>query len=111
LEAVRPPDVSAWPDEAVVVVRRLAQDVAALRERAQQLEHALESRIVIEQAKGVLAERLSAQPDEAFEVLRRAARSAQVRLHDLANEVVVSPTTPPSVAKELARRRRHEGAR
>jgi AmiR/NasT family two-component response regulator len=111
LEAVRPPEVESWPDDAVVIVRRLAQDVALLRERTQQLEHALESRIVIEQAKGVLAERLEIGPDEAFEVLRRAARSAQIRLHDLAREVVAAPTTPPPVAREIARRRRREGAR
>jgi AmiR/NasT family two-component response regulator len=109
LEAVRPAEPSAWPEEAVLVVRRLAQDVATLRERTQQLEEALESRISIEQAKGVLAERLRTTPEEAFDVLRRAARSTQVRLHDLAREVVLSPATPPPIAREVARRRRQEG--
>jgi AmiR/NasT family two-component response regulator len=108
LETLRPPELAAWPEDAVLVVRRLAQDVAQLRERAEQLEHALHSRILIEQAKGVLSERLATPPDEAYDILRRAARSTQVRLHDLAQEVVVSPATPPSVAREIARRRRRE---
>jgi AmiR/NasT family two-component response regulator len=111
LEALRRPELATWPDDAVVVVRRLAEDVAALRERSQQLEQALHTRIVIEQAKGVLAERLAVSVDDAFDVLRRSARSAQVRIHDLAFEVVVSPVTPPPVAREIARRRRQQGAR
>jgi AmiR/NasT family two-component response regulator len=111
LEALHRPEVQSWPEEAVVVVRRLAEDVVALRTRTQQLEQALHSRIVIEQAKGVLSERLSISVDDAFEVLRRSARSAQVRIHDLADEVVDSPTTPPPVAREIARRRRQQGAR
>ena len=39
------------------------------RERAEQLQHALESRIVVEQAKGMLAERYSLTPDEAYELI------------------------------------------
>jgi AmiR/NasT family two-component response regulator len=108
LEALRQPEPAVWPEEAVAVVRRLAEDNAALRERAGQLEEALESRIAIEQAKGVLAERLSTTPDDAFVLLRRAARSSQARLHDLASVVVSTSATPPSVAREIARRRRLE---
>jgi AmiR/NasT family two-component response regulator len=110
LSAVRPANpVATWPAEAVAVVRSLTHDLAQLRERTEQLQRALDSRIVIEQAKGVLAERLALPTDDAFELLRRAARSTQVRLHDLAAEVVVSPATPAAVARELARRRREEG--
>ena len=108
METLRPPEHAVWPEEAVAVVRRLAEDVTALRERTRQLEEALESRIAIEQAKGVLAERLGTTPDDAFELLRRAARSTHVRLHDLSRELVGSPATPPSVAREIARRRRLE---
>jgi hypothetical protein len=54
---------------------------------AGQLQLALNSRIVIEQAKGVLAERLQISPDDAFEVLRGAARSRNRLLSDLAREV------------------------
>jgi hypothetical protein len=68
--------------------------VDVLRERNLQLERALESRILIEQAKGVLVERLALSPDQAFEILRRAARSQRRRIHLLAAEVIASRETP-----------------
>jgi hypothetical protein len=57
---------------------------------AGQLQAALTSRVVIEQAKGVLAERLQISPDDAFQVLRSAARSRNRLLSDLADEVANS---------------------
>jgi hypothetical protein len=54
---------------------------------AAQLQGALTSRIVIEQAKGVLAERLQISADDAFEVLRGAARSRNLLLSELARDV------------------------
>jgi ANTAR domain/GAF domain len=54
---------------------------------AGQLQAALTSRIIIEQAKGVLAERLKISTDDAFEVLRGAARSRNRLLSDLARDV------------------------
>lgn len=56
--------------------------------RADQLEEALTSRVIIEQAKGVLAENLGLEPAAAFERLRRHARSNNRKLHDVATEVV-----------------------
>jgi ANTAR domain-containing protein len=61
-----------------------------LVERTIQLQTALETRIVIEQAKGVLAERDGTTPDEAFEKIRREARSRRMKLHDLAAGIVAS---------------------
>jgi GAF domain-containing protein len=55
---------------------------------AEQLQHALNSRIVIEQAKGVLAERSNMTMERAFEVLRRHARNHNVKLTDVALAVV-----------------------
>jgi len=63
---------------------------AFLLERTIQLQTALESRIVIEQAKGILAERHAISPDEAFEQMRRNARSRRMKLHDLAAGVVAT---------------------
>jgi AmiR/NasT family two-component response regulator len=54
---------------------------------AGQLQQALTSRIVIEQAKGVLAERLKISADDAFEVLRGVARSRNRLLSDLARDI------------------------
>lgn len=58
------------------------------RALADQLGQALTSRIVIEQAKGTLAARLSISVDEAFHLLRSHARSHRRRLTDVAREVV-----------------------
>ena len=76
-----------------------------LLERTIQLQTALETRVVIEQAKGVLAERLGLDIDEAFRVLRSAARSNGRNLRELAVEVVRSPETPPEVTRLADRRR------
>lgn len=56
--------------------------------RAEQLQHALHSRVVIEQAKGMLAERLDMAIPDAFELLRRHARSNNAKLHDVARDVL-----------------------
>ena len=78
--------------------------VAILLERNRQLEYALQSRIVIEQAKGVLAERLDLTVDAGFELLRQSARANRLRLHDLAARVVASRDTPSEIVAQLARR-------
>ena len=71
--------------------------VESLLVKNQQLQRALESRIVIEQAKGVLAERYRMSIDDAFELLRRSARSHRIRLHVLATAVVASRKTPVEI--------------
>jgi len=55
---------------------------------AEQLRTALNSRILIEQAKGVLAERLQLDLADAFTLLRSSARSRNQRLSDLAQAIV-----------------------
>jgi ANTAR domain len=61
-----------------------------LLERTIQLQIALDSRIVIEQAKGIVAERDGIGIDEAFERLRVEARSRRMRIHDLAAGIVAT---------------------
>jgi hypothetical protein len=89
------------PEEAENAVRRLVELTAVLARRCAQLQEALDSRIVIEQAKGVLAERFHLEPDRAFDVLRRSARSNRVSLRDLAVRVVASERTPWEIAAQL----------
>ncbi|MER5300997.1 GAF and ANTAR domain-containing protein [Streptomyces lasiicapitis] len=85
-------------EEALVFGQSLADIVAIalLRDReldrsrvlAGQLEHALTSRLTIEQAKGVLAAQRSLSMDEAFAILRGHARARQRKLLEVAREVV-----------------------
>jgi GAF domain-containing protein len=58
------------------------------QELAEQLQTALNTRVAIEQAKGVLAERFSLDMDTAFRALRQYARSGRLRLSDVAHDVV-----------------------
>jgi AmiR/NasT family two-component response regulator len=83
----------------VVELVHLRELAARLQDENRHLTTALESRVVIEQAKGVLAERLKMTVDEAFTLLRRGARSGRVELRELAALVVSSPTTPPEVER------------
>jgi len=75
------------------------QGEAAWRERATQLQAALDSRVVIEQAKGMLRERLGLSTEGAFELLRAAARSHRVKLSGLAADVVGSFARPESIVR------------
>jgi AmiR/NasT family two-component response regulator len=69
--------------------------------RIEQLETALESRVVIEQAKGMLAARHHIDLQMAFDALRRAARSNHLVLRELAQRVIAEPTTPPEIMRSL----------
>lgn len=89
--------------------RRLAQafaDVAAIgilqerkvtehKRRADQLQGALNSRVVIEQAKGVLVARLNIAPAVAFELLRRHSRNTHEPLRSICQRVVDEGFVPP----------------
>jgi len=96
-------------DEAATAVGRLLAVTEAAYERRAQLEQALQSRVAIEQAKGVLAERYQVDVDEAFEAIRRAARSNRVKLHDLVRRIRPGEPIPDELDGQLAglaRRRR-----
>jgi GAF domain-containing protein len=55
---------------------------------AEQLQHALNSRVVIEQAKGILSAHFGVGMDDAFQILRAHARDSRRRLAVVAQEVV-----------------------
>jgi AmiR/NasT family two-component response regulator len=65
----------------------------------EQLQTALNSRVLIEQAKGILAERLHLDVDDAFTLLRTEARNHNRRLSDLAQAIIDgSEEIPPATA-------------
>src|SRR4051812_30353344 len=78
--------------------------------RAEELQEALDSRIVIEQAKGVLRERFGWDVGDAFEILRYASRSSRTKIHELAQAVVDSDDTPQAIVVALARGARWRAA-
>jgi GAF domain-containing protein len=65
---------------------------------AEQLQLALNSRVIIEQAKGVLAERNAVDMTTAFDALRRHARQRNIKLTDLALAVIRGDTDPSALA-------------
>ena len=68
-----------------------ARSVAAFEEAyelAQQLQQAMESRAVIEQAKGIIMAQSGVGPEDAFEILRRASQAHNRKLRAIANELV-----------------------
>jgi GAF domain-containing protein len=97
-------------DEADVQIVQALTDVAAiglLQERAvrrgevltEQLQGALNSRIVIEQAKGAVAQAHGISVDEAFTVLRGYARRSNRKLTDVAHEVLKDTAVLADVTK------------
>jgi len=60
---------------------------------AEQLQHALDSRIVIEQAKGVLATVLRTSMHEAFAIMRRYSRDRNIPLRQVAEDLVARRLT------------------
>ncbi|PWV77107.1 ANTAR domain-containing protein [Prauserella marina] len=71
---------------AIGILDRRALNAGA--EKADQLQRALDSRVLIEQAKGALAARLGVSPSAAFELLRGFARRNRILLADVAGQVV-----------------------
>jgi GAF domain-containing protein len=64
---------------------------------AEQLQTALNSRLIIEQAKGVVAERGQLEMDAAFDLLRRYARTNRIGLSDTARRIVQRDLDPDIV--------------
>lgn len=87
---IRQADIDAAQALADVATIAILQHRAALEAQMvnEQLNNALNSRIVIEQAKGMVAEREGLDMAESFAVLRAYARNHNLRLADVARHVI-----------------------
>jgi len=81
-------------------------EIDRLRTTVGQLQSALGSRVVIERATGMLAERFDLPLPDAFELLRSAARSSRRRVGELAQEMTESRGWTPD--EIVIARRRHD---
>lgn len=90
LGQLTPLDIEIAQAFADVATIAILQDRAAHEAQvlAQQLTHALTSRVILEQAKGIIAERLDLEMEQAFATLRHHARSHNLRLGDVARAVI-----------------------
>jgi GAF domain-containing protein len=112
---------AGYSDRSVEAGQRLAVQAAVLVANARayeravrlidQMQAAMHSRAEIEQAKGILMAESHISPDQAFEVLRRASQRRNVKLRDIAKEIVAKASRGPSRrGDENAPRRGEEGA-
>jgi GAF domain-containing protein len=96
-------DVGHWESTEIHIAQALAHvaTIGILQERAvrrgevlaEQLQSALNSRIVIEQAKGAIAQHRNVSVDDAFLMLRDHARRTKQRLGDVAHAALTDPTS------------------
>ena len=108
------PEVSELSPEDVNLTQALADaaTIGILQERAVkhgtdlagQLQGALNSRVVIEQAKGIVAERRQVDMDEAFALLRSYARSHREQLSDVARSIIDHSLAPAELHLVIAGR-------
>lgn len=93
---LRPADVSAAQAMADVATIGLIHErvVRDSRQVIEQLQGALNSRVLIEQAKGVVAQHVGVDIAQAFSLLRGYARENQIRLADVSRRVVDGEIVP-----------------
>ncbi|HSO94732.1 MAG TPA: GAF and ANTAR domain-containing protein [Acidimicrobiia bacterium] len=94
--ALEDPDLELAQAMADVATIGILQEQAIRSSQAysSQLEAALDSRVVIEQAKGMLAEKLGVDVDEAFALLRRYARDHNRLLSVVARQIIAGELQP-----------------
>jgi GAF domain-containing protein len=71
-----------------------ARDMERSKRLANELQHALHSRVVIEQAKGYIAATLKVDPEDAFELIRAYSRRHQIKARVVARALVYGDLNP-----------------
>ncbi|MFL6164382.1 MAG: ANTAR domain-containing protein [Jatrophihabitantaceae bacterium] len=99
-ESLRSEDLQlgqALADVATIAIMQ-HRNIRAVEELAVQLQTALNSRIAIEQAKGVIAQFAHVDMDRAFELLRGHARATRVGLSELATAIAAGRLAPDAIS-------------
>ena len=96
--------VHPWRDDELEAARLLAEmaswyilnlrRLTTAQQLVGQLQAALDSRVVIEQAKGIVATRRDVDMAVAFDLIRQHARDRDRKLHDVAGEIVSGDLEP-----------------
>jgi hypothetical protein len=94
-------DALALPAQIAAEMDRLVVYADAQERKVSQLQVALDSRVIIEQAIGILAERFDLPFEDAFEVLRAAARNSRREVRAVAEELRASRETPLAISDVL----------
>jgi len=89
-------EVAAWVALAVGNADMVARTVEELAD----MRAAMASRAVIEQAKGILMERRKLTEDRAFAELTRASQNTNIKLRDVAEELVLTGALPEQPPKD-----------
>jgi GAF domain/ANTAR domain len=83
----------------VAILQEHAPNASAVLPR---LRTALAARLVVEQAKGFLRERLDVSVEDAFTLLRRYARSHDDHLSDVSRRLIAEPDSRPAILAAMA---------
>ena len=96
---------AGWPSRVRIAASRCADVVVAVtaldgvRRLAGQFEQAMASRAVSEQAKGVIMAMRGVPEHEAFEVLRKTSQDRNVKVRDLAQQIVTGVVERDAAAR------------
>lgn len=90
----------AFADVATITILQHRAELAG-QLMNEQLQSALNSRVVIEQAKGIVSERGSLDVEKAFTALRSYARANNLRLLDVASDVIAGKLAASALVPSL----------
>jgi AmiR/NasT family two-component response regulator len=94
-------ETRAVPAQIAAEMERLVVYADAQERKVSELQAALDSRVIIEQAIGILAERFDLSLADASEVLRSAAPNSRQEVRAVAEELRASRETPLAISDVL----------
>jgi GAF domain-containing protein len=94
LYAAQPAAFSAHDERIIELFATLAALALAEAQRTEHLRAALVNRDVIGQAKGIIMERYKINPDAAFSTLTRISQHRNIKLHEVARQLIETGQLP-----------------